>query len=118
MASKIKSNTITINYEEYITDTLVVELTWKDSLGAIVDLSSYTGSLEIRAKKTDTLPLKTYTFPGDLVLTGSSPNISIDIPPADLAELGLGSFPYFIKLIEPSLRVNTLVVGSIKVTSP
>ena len=118
MASKIKSNTITVNYEEYVTDTLVIELTWKDSLGAINDLTSYTGLLEIRSKKTDTLPLKTYSFPGDLVLGSTSPNISIDIPPSDLSDLGVGTFVYFIKLTEPSGRINTLVVGSIKIAAP
>lgn len=118
MATKIKSSTITINYEEYVTDTLSIDLTWKDSSGTPIDLTGYTGLFEIRAKVTDTLPLLTRDDTNGLDLGSSDSNITIDLTPTDLATLGPSSFVYFIRLTEPSGKVNTLVTGSISLANP
>lgn len=118
MAAKIKSSTITINYDEYITDTLTIDLTWKDSAGLPIDLTGYTGLLEVRSDPSDAVPLFSITELTGLVLGNTNSNILAELTPANLSTIGLGSTSYFIRLTEPSGKVNTLVTGRIVLTNP
>ena len=118
MATKIKSSTIVINYEEYVTDTLSIDLTWKDSSGNPIDLAGYTGLLEYRDKVSDVNPKLSITELTGLNLGFTATFIKTALTPNDLSTIGLGTSVYFIRLTEPSGKVNTLVTGSVKITNP
>jgi len=114
MAVNVKSETVTINYEEYVGDTLSIKLTWKDAAGNPFDLTSHSALLNIKVLVSDTSPLLTLTSAaGGVVLGNSTDNITVIISDTQTATLGKGKYVYALELTEPSGNVNTLVVGTI-----
>ena len=113
MATKIKSATAYVDYEEFEGDTLEMSFTWKDSAGDVIDISAYTAKADIKEKITDVLPLLRLTHTNGIALSDAAPNLVLTVSDVQTAALGKGKFVYDIELTEPSGKVNTLVSGNI-----
>ena len=113
--AKILSQTVTVDYEEYVGDTLLMLFNYKDSTGAVINLTGYSAVLTI-SKTIDDIPDLTLTDTiGDGIILGGTPsNIAIEITHTQTTLLSAGSFVYRLRLTDSLLRVNTLVVGKIK----
>jgi len=113
MATKIKSATAYIDYEEFEGDTLEMVFTWKDSAGDVVPLTGYTAKMDIRSSVTDETALLSLNHMNGITLDDISPNLSVLVTDQQTATLGKGKYVYDIELTEPSGKVNTLVSGTI-----
>jgi len=113
MALNIKSETVTVNYEEYAGDTLEMRFTWKDSLGNPFDLTGHTAALKIKVATTDPTPLLTLTNGAGITLGSATDNLVAVITDAQTTTLGKGKYIYALELTDPSGKVNTLIVGSL-----
>ena len=113
----VYSETATINYSEYVQDTISMEFGYKDSQGNLIDMTAYDVVAEIRKLKTDTTALLTYSSVSGSVQLNQSANYNINLTITDAQTLGLGAgaFYYFVKLTKKSNGfVNTIVVGTLK----
>lgn len=114
MSSNITSETVTVNFIEYIQDTLIMRFAYTDSLNTLINFTGWEIDLEVRRKSTDILPsLKKSTSSGTISTNGSTYNIEIIITDIDTETLGKGTFPYFIKTKDTNGYINTLIVGTI-----
>lgn len=113
----VYSETATINYSEYVQDTINMEFAYTDSQGNLIDMTAYDVVAEIRRAKTDTVALLTYSsVVGTISLNHSADyNINYTITDAQTLSLGAGVCYHFLKLTKKSNGfVNTLVVGTLK----
>jgi hypothetical protein len=116
---KIASQTVQVDYEEYLGDTLEVTFNWKGADDQPVNLTGWSALLQVKAEKTDPLALVTRaTLDGSLALGDGSGefNIETELTPAETTYLGLGTKFYDLQLTSPAGKVNTLVIGSITIT--
>jgi hypothetical protein len=113
MATKIKSATAYVDYEEFEGDTLEMSFTWKDSAGDVIDISAYTAAMDIKASSADVTSLLTLTNGSGITLAATSPNLLVTVTNVQTATLGKGKYVYDIELTEPSGKVNTLISGVI-----
>jgi len=113
----VYSETATINYSEYVQDTINMEFAYTDSQGNLIDMTLYDLVAEIRQLKTDTTALLTYSSTSGTIIVNQSAdyNINFTITDAQTLSLGARAFYYFLKLTKKSTGfVNTLVVGTLK----
>lgn len=116
---KIASQTVQVDYEEYLGDTLEITFNWRGSDGQAVDLTGWIGVLQVKAEKTDTVALiERTTVDSSLVLSDGSGefNIETELTPAETLGLGLGVKVYDLQLTSPAGKVNTLIIGRITIT--
>jgi hypothetical protein len=113
MATKIKSATAYVDYEEFEGDTLEMSFTWKDSAGDVIDISAYTAAMDIKSSVNDATSLLTLTNGSGITLAATSPNLLVVVSDTQTAALGKGKYVYDIELTEPSGKVNTLVSGNL-----
>jgi hypothetical protein len=113
--AKVASQTVTVDFEEYVGDTLLMLFNYKDSTGAVIDLTGTNAVLTI-ATTLDTPPVLTLTeaLNDGIILGGTPSNIVCEIKPSQTVTLAVGTFVYRLRLTDSLLRVNTLVVGKIK----
>lgn len=117
-ATTIESETATVNYEEFVQDTLVLEYGYGDEdTGELYDLSEMEITIEVRLNKTDTVPLLSLSSTNNTVLRNhdiaNGYNIKGVITDAMTLTLGPGLFNFFVKTKDANGYVNTLVVGTI-----
>jgi len=113
MAVKVKSSTSIVNFEEFAGDTLEMIFTWKDSLGAIIDLTAFTARMDIRSKLSDALPQLTLTNTSGITLGNADKNLVAVVNATQTTTLGKGSYVYDIELTDTAGKVNTLIAGTI-----
>lgn len=53
--------------------------TWKDSAGTPIDITGYTASMQVRAKKTSTAKILDLTSPSDIVLGDAAGTVSVNV---------------------------------------
>lgn len=114
----IKSETATVNYEEYVQDTLILEYGYGDEdTGVLYDMSSHEIIIEIRANKTDATPALSLSSLNNQVVTNhdipNGYNIKGVVTDTMTATLGAGVFSFFVKTKDSNNFVNTLVIGTI-----
>lgn len=116
---KISSQTVQVDYEEYLGDTLEITFNWKGADDQAVSLVGWSAVLQVKTEKTDTVALiERSTGDGSLVLSDGTGefNIETELKPAETLGLGLGKKVYDLQLTSPAGKVNTLVIGSITIT--
>jgi hypothetical protein len=97
-----------------------LSLTYQDSDGCAIDLSSgYTCEFEGRTNRSDADPPKfTFSSSGSqITLTNSTPNIAINLDPADTSAITAGVGVYDIKLTHSDSTVF-LIEGEYEVVQP
>lgn len=112
MATKIKSQTVFVDFEEYEGDTLAMVFAWKDSSGVLTNLAGYSAKMDIKVD-TDSPSLLTLTDAGSITLGGTPNNLIVELTPTQTKQLGTGSFVYDIEITNSLGKVNTLVSGKI-----
>ena len=109
MAS-LSPNVLQYDITAYLGDTLTVPITWKDSTGAIVNLTGSTGLGQIKLAKTDITSVETFT----VTLGASTGNITFSLTAAETAALGIGTWVYDIQ-VTTGTTVRTYVTGKLKI---
>lgn len=98
----------------YQGDTFVLSLTWKDSTGAVIDLTAYTARMHIRKKIASTTTLLELTEASEITLAATSPNIVVTMSAAQTVLTDLERSPgvYDIELTSGGV-VSTVVKGNV-----
>lgn len=104
----------------YQGDTFVLSLTWKDSSGNVIDLSSYTARMHIRKKISATTTLLELTEASEITLAATSPNIVVTMSAAQtvLSDLEKSPGVYDLELssggvVSTVLRGNVILVRNV-----
>ena len=114
----IQSDTATVNYDEFVQDSIVIELGYADEETLVpYDLTGYLFTLEIRANQADLTPLYTLsTAQGTILLNhdiANGYNIKAIVTDTMTNTMGAGIFHYFMKYVDTAGLTNTLVIGTI-----
>lgn len=109
------SETATIDWVEYVQDSLVMLLGYQDDTGAIIDLTGSVITMEIRQNKFDTAPLLSFSSNDGSIQKNVSTDVQIKVTVTDAQTqaLGVGEFHYFIRIKDSANIVNTPIVGLI-----
>jgi hypothetical protein len=116
---KIASQTVQVDFEEYLGDTLEITFNWKGADDQPVNLTGWSAILQVKTEKLDDVAIiERSTADGSLVLSDGTEefNIETELTPAETTGLGLGKKVYDLQLTSPAGKVNTLVIGSITIT--
>ncbi len=96
--------------------TFLLNLVWKDSLGAPINLTGYTARMQVRHKITDASPLLTFTTEnGGIALGGALGTITLNATATQTAALTADQYVYDLELVTGA-TVTRLVQGSFTVT--
>ena len=100
--------------EAYQGATWEVDMTYRDSAGAIVNLSGYTAQMQVRSRTAaTTVDLTLSTANGRITLGSTSPNIVLAVAAADMTLSG--TYVYDLKLTQGS-DVTVLLRGDLTVS--
>ena len=89
-------------------------ITWRDSAGALINLTGYTARMDLRRKPTDTsASLSLTTANSRIVLGGALGTITLSISATDTAGL-TGVYVYDLELVNGS-NVKRLLQGQIQI---
>ena len=96
--------------------TFIWNLTWKDSNGSPIDLSSYTARMQVRKNynASDTL-LSLTSVAGDIVLGGAAGTIAITATATMTSEINSRVGVYDLELISPTGTVKRLLQGDVTI---
>lgn len=96
--------------------TLTRTLTWKTDAGALVNLSGYTGRMQVRAdvESTSTV-LSLTTSNGGITLGGALGTVLITVSATESATLTAGEYVYDLELVNAGGEVTRLVQGTFTV---
>jgi len=90
---------------------------WKDSTGAIVNLTGYTAELQIRSSATSSTVVQSLTTAnGKLVITGAQGKVTISMTPAETQALTLRRYVYDLRVVSGTGTATRLIEGSIQVS--
>lgn len=93
------------------------KLTWQSSTGVPIDITGYTGRMQIRQQLKDAAPLIELTdVNGGIVITGASGEIDLFIDDADTSTFVFQKGVYDLELEAPGGDVTRLVEGSVTVS--
>jgi len=93
--------------------TWEVDMTYRDSTGAIVNLTGYSAQMQVRTRTAaTTVDLTLSTSNGRITLGSSSPNITLLVAAADMTLSG--TYVYDLKLTQGS-NVTVLLQGDLTV---
>jgi hypothetical protein len=96
--------------------TLTRTLTWKDSAGTLVNLSGYTGRMQVRADvESASTVLSLTTANGGLTLGGAAGTVLITVSSTESATLTAGDYVYDLELVTAGGVVTRLVQGTFTV---
>lgn len=99
--------------EAYQGATWEVDMTYRDSAGAIVNLTGYSAQMQVRTRTASTtVELTLSTANGRIALGSSSPNITLSVDAADMTLSG--TYVYDLKLTQGS-DVTVLLQGDLTV---
>lgn len=97
--------------------TLRESFTYKDSAGAIVNLTGYTARSQIRASySAASTILSATTAAGTLTITANSGLIAFAVPAATTANLTPGNYVWDLEIVDASGIVTRLVGGTCTIT--
>lgn len=114
----IESNTVKLNFFEYVQDTLVMAFKYADDQGQVIDMSGWEVDVEIRKQVSDPEPLLHINLlTGGVVVGGADYNLLITVTDQHTLALGAGTFAYFIRTKDTVGFVNTLALGKITLKS-
>lgn len=96
--------------------TFTRTLTWRDAADALVDLSGYTGRMQVRAdvESTSTI-LSLTTSNGGITLGGAAGTVLITVSATESATLTAGDYVYDLELVSAGGTVTRLVQGQFTV---
>jgi hypothetical protein len=95
-------------------ETFVRVITWKDSTGALVNLTGYTAKLQLRDTATNTV-VDEFTESTGLALGGALGTITWTITETETALLPVGSSAYDLRLTSGTSVVTYLLAGHLNV---
>jgi hypothetical protein len=91
-------------------------ITYKDSAGALVNLTSYTARMQIRvAVETATFILELTTANGGITLGGALGTISLLVSAAVMSSIAAATYVYDLEIVSPSGKVTRLIEGKFAV---
>lgn len=97
--------------------TFLLNLVWKDSLGAPINLTGYTARMQVRHKITDASPLLTFTTEnGGITLGGVAGTIAVTGSATLTDALTVKSGVYDLELVSGTGVVTRLIEGSVTIT--
>lgn len=97
--------------------TFLRTVTWRDSLGALINLSGYTARMQVRAKKSsDVVLVEANTTNGYIVLGGAAGTIAITIPAAITAPLSFVNGVYDLEVVSGGGIVTRLLEGGVELS--
>lgn len=97
--------------------TYQMNLIWKDSAGAPINLTGYSARMQLRQTYKSTTPLVSLTnTTGDIVLGGALGTIDVTISATKTAAIGVRSAVYDLELVNPSGFVTRLVQGDAEIS--
>ena len=97
-------------------ETYIRVIQWKDSTGALVDLTGYTGFMQIRSGKDGSVVLDVDGLPSGVVTGGAAGTIAITIPAASTLALPEATvLVYDLKVISGGGQVTYLLEGIVHV---
>jgi len=96
--------------------TLERIITYKDSAGALVNLTSFIGRMQIRlAVESTSFILELTTANGGIVLGGALGTISILISATVMSSIAAATYVYDLEIESPSGKVTRLIEGKFAV---
>lgn len=121
--SRVKSKAKVIDYEVHSGDTLKLLWHWTEAAANgnyyAVDLTGYSGALQVKTNKTDTTALVSMmaspTSNTGILLGQANNNIKIIIPSSNTANLAVGTYSYDLKMTDIIGYTDTVVEGKIKI---
>ena len=95
--------------------TLDRVITWRDSAGALIDLTSYTARMQVRNDyQSTTVVLDLTTENGGITLGGALGTITLTASATAMADIASGTYVYDLEMVLGSV-VTRLVQGSFAV---
>jgi hypothetical protein len=92
--------------------TFSLVLTYKDSSGALVNLTGYTARMAVRTvPAADTVALSLTTENGRVTLGGAAGTITLNVAAADMVNVDDGQYVYDLELVQ-GVTVTRLVMGT------
>lgn len=96
--------------------TLERVITYRDSAGALVNLTSYTARMQVRALVESTnFILELTTSNGGISLGGTAGTITILVSASDMSAIPAGTYVYDLEIVSPSGKVTRLIEGKFAV---
>ncbi len=86
-------------------------LTWRNPDGTPINLTGYTAEMRVARNKGGTLVLNPTTENGDIVITGLTGNVQINVSAADTADVEAGIYVYEVDLTANNGTVTRLLEG-------
>lgn len=96
--------------------TFLLNLVWKDSLGALINLTGYTARMMVRQTHVATTVLMSLTSPTDITLGGALGTINVKATAAVTALLPARNAVYDLEMVGPDGTVTRLIEGAVTVT--
>lgn len=97
--------------------TFRLEAVYKDSAGAVVDLTGYTARMQIRKKKSSTTTLSdSTTANGEIVITAAAGKVVVEVPAATTALFGDRRAFYDLEIESSTGFVTRLLEGCVTIT--
>ncbi|MGH9931345.1 MAG: hypothetical protein ACREA9_19235 [Pyrinomonadaceae bacterium] len=84
--------------------------------GAIIDLTGYTGRMEIRASVDDAVVLYDSTIFGDITINGSQGDVILEIPSSVTKAWTWLNAVYDLEIVSGSSKVTRLVMGTVVIS--
>ena len=95
-----------------------LNLDYKDSAGAAINLTGYTASMQFRLTVSSTTSALTLTSSSGIVITGATGNLAIHATAAQTAALeDSAKYDYDLEITSPSGVVTRLIQGVASVSS-
>lgn len=96
--------------------TLERVITYKDSAGALVNLTSYTARMQVRlAVESTSFVLELTTSNGGITLGGTAGTITLLVSAAVMSSLAALTYVYDLEIVSPSGKVTRLIEGKFAV---
>jgi len=95
-------------------ETFVRVITWKDSTGALVNLTGYTAKLQLRDTVSGTV-IDDFTESTGLALGGAAGTITWTVTATETTALPVGSLAYDLRLTSGTSVVTYLLAGHVAV---
>ncbi len=98
--------------------TFLLNLIWRDSANALVNLTGYTARMQVRQKHTSADPpaLNLTTENGGIALGGAAGTVAVRAEAAATAALDFKRGVYDLELVDGSGTVTRLIEGNVVVT--
>ena len=97
--------------------TFRLSLIWKDSTGALVDLTSYTARMQVRQRHTSTTAALSLTsIAGDIILGGAAGTIAVVAAATATDDITFRQGVYDLELVASTGEVTRLIEGAVTIT--